>query len=73
MEKFEVVVEPPALEDIQSAIDYYEEIEIGLGRTFENELDNFISTLKTFPFFQRRYSDVHCLPLKISSHDSLYN
>jgi len=32
---YEIFIEPLALQDIQKAIDYYDEQQIGLGDTFE--------------------------------------
>lgn len=61
---FEVVVLEPALVDIQAAIDFYDEQQIGLGRRFETELNQFLTTIETLPFFQVRYNIVRCLPLK---------
>ncbi|MFT4524432.1 MAG: hypothetical protein ACI85F_000575 [Bacteroidia bacterium] len=43
---FEVIVLEPALVDIQAAIDFYDEQQIGLGRRFEAELNQFLSLLR---------------------------
>lgn len=64
MTKFNVVIEPVALSDIQEAIDYYDSQEIGLGEEFENKLNQYLVKLRLNPFYQTRYDDVHCLPLK---------
>jgi len=37
---------------------------LGWGLTFEEELNSHFSSIQINPFFQIRYDDVHCLPLK---------
>ncbi len=61
---YEIFIEPLALQDIQQAIDYYDEQQIGLGDTFEEILDNHFTSIEINPFFQIRYDNVHCLPIK---------
>lgn len=61
---FSTVIDPKAIQDIQEAIDYYEEKEIGLGKRFENSLNEEIIKLQVNPFYQIRYDSVHCLPMK---------
>ncbi|MBL7893510.1 MAG: type II toxin-antitoxin system RelE/ParE family toxin [Bacteroidia bacterium] len=61
---FEVIVEKRALADIQQAIDYYNIQQKGLGKKFEKELDINFERLEKLPYFQRRYGNVRCLPLK---------
>lgn len=64
MENFELFIEPVALQDIQDAIDYYESKSYGLGEAFENELNIHLLSIKKVVFFQLRYNQVRCLPLK---------
>lgn len=61
---FTVVIEPRALADIQTAIDYYEEQQTGLCKKFNSVLDKHIGTLKTNPFFQIVYKDYRVLTVK---------
>lgn len=61
---FEVIILPVALQDVQDAVDYYDEQSIGLGERFETELNDFLIALESHPFFQNRYNTVRCLPLK---------
>ncbi len=61
---YDIFIEPLALQDIQKAIDYYDEQQIGLGDAFEEILDNHFTSIEINPFFQIRYDDVHCLPVK---------
>ena len=53
-----------ALKDIQNAIDYYDEKQIGLGQRFEAYLNKYFKSLSKNPFYQNRYDNIHCLPLK---------
>ncbi len=61
---YDIFIEPLALQDIQKAIDYYDEQQIGLGDTFEEVLDTHFTSIEINPFFQIRYDNVHCLPVK---------
>lgn len=61
---FTTVLDPRAIRDIQQAIDYYEELQPGLGEQFEDTLNKYLRKLEQNPFFQVRYDNVHCLPLK---------
>lgn len=62
--KYTILVGNRAFEDIQNAVDYYEEQQIGLSLYFEEELDLCFDTLKINPKFKVQYDDVRCLPLK---------
>lgn len=53
-----------ALNDIQNAIDYYDYKQIGLGEKFEIYLNKYFKSLSKNPFYQNRYDNIHCLPLK---------
>ncbi len=61
---YRVVIEPMALNDIQQGIDYYDDQQIGLGVKFEEALNKRLVSIGKNPFFQVRYGDVHCLPVK---------
>ena len=61
---FEVVIEPAALKDIQEAVNYYDLQAPGLGYKFEEELDHCFEVLENTQFFQIRYDETRCLPLK---------
>lgn len=71
---YSVVIEPAALRDIQHGIDYYDEQRIGLGEKFEAAVNGHLVSIENNPFFQIRYDNVHCLPIKkIPLHDSLHH
>lgn len=61
---FSILIDGRAIEDIQEAINYYDEIEPGLGTKFENNLYRRMMVLRENPFFQIRYDNVHCLPMR---------
>ena len=61
---FKIVIEPRALADVQSAINYYDEQQAGLGKKFNTVLEKHISYLIKNPFFQVAYKDYRVLPLK---------
>lgn len=60
---FTSVLDPRAVQDIQEAIDYYDKQEPGLGAHFESVINDHILKIEQNPFFQVRYSTVHCLPV----------
>lgn len=61
---FTLVIDPRAIQDIQEAIDYYEEQQAGLGKRFEAALNRHLLTLEKNPFFRIRYDNVRSLPVK---------
>ena len=61
---YNVVIEENALDDIQQAIDYYDEQLIGLGEKFENAIHKNIIKLAKNPFFEMRYDNIRCFPIK---------
>lgn len=61
---YHVIIEPAALQDIQQGIDYYDDQQIGLGKKFESVVNKHMISIGKSPFFQIRYDDVHCLPVK---------
>src|ERR1041385_2594447 len=64
MKKYSVFIESRAFMEIQNAISYYNSLSNGLGEKFFADLDKQIEKLKISPFFQVRYKDIRCLPLK---------
>lgn len=61
---FTLELDPRAIQDIQETIDYYDQQLVGLGERFEAYLHKYIKALAKNPFYQIRYDDVRCLPLK---------
>jgi hypothetical protein len=62
--RFTIYLEPKAIEDIQSAIDFYDKLQLGLARKFEKELNVYLGSLEKAPFYSIRYDDVHCVPMR---------
>lgn len=61
---FRIKIEPEARVDIQSAIDWYNEQKKGLGKRFFKETQTALKVLSQNPFYQKRYENVYCFPLK---------
>jgi toxin ParE1/3/4 len=60
----EFKVNPQAKIDIQNQIDYYNDQQKGLGKRFHNEIKSTFKAISKNPFYQIRYQNVRCLPLK---------
>ncbi|OOG75374.1 hypothetical protein B0E43_10370 [Algoriphagus sp. A40] len=61
---FNVVISEEAAIDIEDAVYFFENKVIGLGLRFSVELKSHLDTLELNPFFQVRYKNVRCLPMK---------
>jgi hypothetical protein len=61
---YTALLDTDAIQDLQDAIDYYDNQKIGLGEEFDNQFDKVIEVLELNPFFQVRYDNVHCFPMK---------
>lgn len=61
---YSIKIDPEARSDIQEGIDWYNEQQAGLGKKFHAAVKAHINKLQTNPFYQVRYDEVHCLPLK---------
>ncbi|MEX2602741.1 MAG: hypothetical protein WD361_00995 [Gracilimonas sp.] len=61
---YTIKIEKEAEQDIQNGINWYNEQEFGLGRTFYTAVKQHFEKLRINPFFQIRYDNIHCLPLK---------
>ena len=57
-------VNPQAKIDIQDQIHFYNDRQKGLGKRFHNEVKSTFKIIRKNPFYQIRYKDVRCLPLK---------
>lgn len=61
---YAIVLDHRAIDDVQKAIDYYDEQQPGLSKRFEAALNKHLLALEKNPFFQNRYDNIRCLPLK---------
>ena len=64
MAEFKIILDTRAIQDIQDAINYYNQQQPGLGEYFLNSVNNSFFILVKNPFYQIRYDDVRCLPIK---------
>lgn len=62
---FALRVLPSALYDIQQTYDWYEEQSENLGERFLEIIDEAFEDLVKVPFYQIRYDDVRCLPVRV--------
>lgn len=61
---YDIIISSDALQDIQQAINYYDDQQAGLGKKFEMTLNTHFISLKKNPFFQVHYDNIRCLPLR---------
>ncbi|MBF7092768.1 hypothetical protein IUY40_14625 [Flavobacterium sp. ALJ2] len=61
---FEIIVLLRADLEVDEIAEYYESLSNNLGTKFVNEYQDYVETLKTFPFFEEKYNIVRTLPLK---------
>lgn len=61
---FKIVTSQKARLDILEGVEYYNKKASDLGKHFFQTIQVNFKTLSINPFFQVRYNDVHCLPMK---------
>lgn len=61
---YTVLVEDRASEEIQKGMEFYDEQVQGLGARFKDAVDKEFSALAQNPFYQIRYNDIRCKPVK---------
>lgn len=59
---------PSAEFDIDEAIQYYSKISESVLENFNTRLDEALLRIETNPFFQKRFKNIHALPLKKFSY-----
>ena len=64
MRRFKVFISPLAFNDIQKAIDYYNDKQKGLGKRFHVAVKSAVGALRINPFYQLRYDNVRCFSVK---------
>ena len=63
--KFKVVYNPEVFDDLQQAIDWYNEQQPGLGNRFFTTSKKQLNSLKSSALhYAIRYDDIHCMPIK---------
>jgi toxin ParE1/3/4 len=61
---FKILFDKKSKEEIQAAIKWYNQQKKGLGREFYRVLRSNIDRLQHNPYFQIRYDNVRCLPIR---------
>ena len=65
MKKYKIVFSPKALNDIEEAVDYYNELSPGLGNRFLTDFNLIYKAIHLNPLFASvKYDDVRCAGLK---------
>ena len=65
MKNFAVTFSPVAIDDIEQAAAYYEDVQPGLGKRFASQLLLTLNAIKRNPFFASvRYDDIRCAQVK---------
>lgn len=65
LKKFNIDIEPEAIDDIQEAVDYYNIKKKNLGKQFFTTVDKHFEFLKkNYLSFAIRYDDIRCMPVK---------
>ncbi len=64
MKPYKIVIKPKAFTDIQEGISWYNSCRKGLGIRFLNAIQEDFKVLRINPYFQVRYDEVRCLPVK---------
>lgn len=65
MKKYNVKIEPDALEDIQEITDWYNKAKAGLGKRFQKTVIRHINSLNKNPqIYAIRYREIRCMPIK---------
>ena len=65
MKKYEIVFSPKALNDMEDAVDYYNQVSLGLGNRFLTDFNVIYKAIDLNPFFASvKYDDVRCAGLK---------
>jgi toxin ParE1/3/4 len=65
MKKYTVVFSPLAFEDAEAAIAQYENIQTGLGKRFNEQLQAALLTINRNPLFASfRYASIRCAQVK---------
>lgn len=74
MKNFTIIFSPVAMDDVEQAVDYYEEKQSNLGKRFAAHLQLTLNTIKRNPFFATlRYEDIRCAGIKKFPYCVHYN
>jgi toxin ParE1/3/4 len=61
---FSILIEDRAIIEIKNIIEYYETKQVGLSNKFKMEISKNFDAISLNPYYQVRYKNVRCKPLK---------
>lgn len=64
MKAWKIAFRSSAKNDIQEAVDYYDGVSSHAGDQFLKQLESAIHALGINPYFQVRYDNIRCIPLR---------
>lgn len=64
MQKYTIIADPRVKHDFKEAKDYLNSKRKDFGNVFLKQYRETLKALQQNPYFQIRYNDIHCLPLK---------
>ena len=64
MKRYSIIFEKSYISDLQNAIDYYKEINVGLAKKFNTTADKALDTIIKAPLFKIRYDDIRCYKIR---------
>lgn len=65
MKKFTIAFSPFAFDDIEQVVDYYNQLQPGLGKRFIQQVNLSFTVIKRNPFFAAvRYDNIRCAQVK---------
>lgn len=64
MTKYTIIADPRVKDDLKEAKEYLNSKRENYGALFLKQYRKTLKTLQQNPYFQIRYNDIHCLPLK---------
>ena len=64
MDNFKIIADPRVKLDLQEAVDFLESKQKGLSKKFLDDYKIALKKLEINPYFQVRYKEISCLPLK---------
>lgn len=74
MKRYEIIFSPYALEDLDTACDYYRQINQELEKKFLLVLDSKIKEIHTNPFFATiKFDEIRCASLKKFPYSIFYS
>lgn len=64
MQKYTIIADPTVKDDLKEAKEYLNAKRKDYGKKFLEQYRETLKSLQQNPYFQIRYKDIHCLPLK---------